>query len=113
MASKHIKDPFSYSARWDSVGLDCSFCKHFIGPETWPDEKRVSRCGYHNVSLAFQLREGNFKGGEWFCKHFLDNGRAFPRAVREFKTIEADLEEDIVYGAYGEKGQLKEHKISV
>ena len=30
-----MKDPFSYSARWDSVGLDCAFCKHQKEVE-WP-----------------------------------------------------------------------------
>src|SRR6185312_8253291 len=31
-----VKDTFQYADRWDSVGLDCSDCQHFRGPENGP-----------------------------------------------------------------------------
>lgn len=103
-----IKDPFSYSARWDSVGLDCSYCIHFVGPLTWPDRERTSHCGLHNVSLAIELAKNGYKEGEWFCKDFADNGRANKKAVEELEKTRDSLLPKILYGAYGKDGYLKE-----
>lgn len=103
-----IKDPFSYSARWDSVGLDCSYCIHFIGPIAWPDIDRTSHCCLHKVSLAIELRENGFKEGEWFCKDFSDNGRANDKAVKQFEKTRDSLLPKVLYGAYGGNGFLKE-----
>ncbi len=103
-----IRDLFSYSARWDSIGLDCSFCRSFAGPEQWPDLKRVSRCDRHKVSLAVELGADGFKSGEWFCRDFNNNGEADEKAVKEFETVRPALKEDTLYGGYGKDGELKE-----
>jgi len=94
-----MKDPFSYSARWDSVGLDCSNCQHFEGPSTWPDRKKVSKCKLHHLSLALELGRDGYKQGEWFCKDFKDGG-AFPKAVAEFNENLSKFEAGILYGAH-------------
>lgn len=105
-----IKDPFSYVARWDSIGLDCSFCKNFIGPETWPDEEGSSFCKYHNIPLSFELNDQKYKDGEWFCKHFENNSHTFPDAIVEFESIQYLLKENIIYK--GDGGEfLKEKEI--
>ena len=80
-----MKDQFSYSARWDSAGLDCSECIHFKGPEKWPDSNGVSRCSLHKVSLNIELGDNNYKEFEWFCKQFM--------------KMEPLLEERILYRA--------------
>jgi hypothetical protein len=103
-----VKDPFSYSARWDSVGLDCSNCIHFVGPVTWPDRERTSLCGLHNVSLAIELAKTGFKEGEWFCKDFADNGKANKKAIEELEKTRDLLLPKVLYGAYGKEGFLKE-----
>ena len=105
-----IKDPFSYSARWDSIGLDCSFCNHFQGPDTWPDLKRVTRCNLHQIPLSIELDESGYKKWEWFCKDF-DDKDAFPKAVEEFLTIKDELKQYIIYRGYDRKtGRLLEFK---
>ncbi len=107
-----IKDRFSYSARWDSIGLDCAFCKHFSEPESWPDILKISKCLKHKIYLTFELNEDGYKSGEWFCKYFEDNNGAFPEAIIEFNSLKNEFRENIIYGGYGEEGYLKEVKIS-
>ena len=105
---KKIKDPFSYSARWDSAGIDCVCCKYCNKKnikEDWPTDDL--RCNYHSISLNIELHSKGFKKsgieGEWFCKDFQDRGiedkGAFPRAVEEFNSIKDELEEKILYEA--------------
>jgi hypothetical protein len=103
-----IKDPFSYSARWDSVGLDCSHCIHFVGPVTWPDLESKSHCGLHKVSLAVELGKNGFKDGEWFCKDFTDNGKANKEALEQLEKTRDSLLPKVLSGAYGGDGFLKE-----
>jgi len=102
-----MKDPFSYSARWDSVGLDCAFCAHQKEVE-WPNENRDYACLLHGVSLAKTIAKNGFKEGEWFCSSFENNGRANDKAINELNTIKENLASNILYGAYGEEGKLKE-----
>jgi hypothetical protein len=102
-----MKDPFSYSARWDSVGLDCTFCKHQSDAK-WPNIAKDYKCNLHKISLAKEIGENGFKDGEWFCSEFSNNGKANSKAVDEFKTIKHELNPDILYGAYGIGQQLKE-----
>jgi hypothetical protein len=93
----NVKNELPYSARWDSAGLDCSFCKHFNGPEAWPDEDGVSRCCLHNISLSVKLNEDGYCEGEWICKDFEDNGSAFPDSVDELKNIVPNLSDGVLY----------------
>jgi len=102
-----IKDPFSYSARWDSIGLDCSNCVYFSGPDTWPDTKKVSLCSFHHLSLSFQLQSDGYKQGEWFCKEFKDNS-AYKSALNELESVRESLEAQVVYGGHGDDGFLQE-----
>lgn len=105
-----VRDPFSYSARWDSVGLDCSCCVHFRGPGKWPDEQRVSHCAFHKRSLEIELGSNGYKNGEWFCREFKDmNGRSQSAAQGEFNRVQAQLDPAKLYGAYGKQGYLKEY----
>jgi hypothetical protein len=106
-----IKDTFKYDARWDSVGLDCSFCRHFRGPSEWPDTDRVSRCELHGVSLAIELAGSGYKDLEWFCRDFADTGRAFPPAVAHLEMLRDELEPRILYRFYGNDGYLVEHRM--
>ena len=105
-----VKDPFSYSARWDSVGLNCSDCNHFSGPDKWPDVEKLSKCQLHKISLAIELRPEGYMNFEWFCKQF-DNKSAFPKAVEELASIVNILQDEILYRAYG-NGNLIEYKFS-
>lgn len=105
-----MTDPFSYSARWDSIGLDCSNCKNFIGPEKWPDLNKESRCLFHKVSLEIELGNNNYKEWEWFCKNF-ENENAFPRAVEELESVRTELNDYILYRGYGQNGKLLEYHI--
>lgn len=107
-----IKDTFSYTDRWDSVGLDCAFCKHQANSNKWPNLKRNYRCGLHNISLSIELGENGYKEGEWFCMNFNNNGRAFSEAVEHFESIKDRLVENTLYGFYGENGFLKEVSFS-
>ena len=105
-----IIDPFSYSARWSSIGLNCSHCNHSQSPNTWPDLKRVFRCNLHQISLSIVLDESGYIRGEWFCKDF-DDKDAFPKAVEEVLTIKGELKQYILYRGYGGKtGRLLEIK---
>ena len=103
-----LRDTFPYEARWDSVGLDCSNCVHFRGPPQWPDVHRVSCCGLHKRSLAIELLSSGYKGGEWFCRDFRDDGSAFPKAAVHFAAEQARLVPEILYSFYGTDGELGE-----
>jgi hypothetical protein len=108
-----VKDNFSYSARWETVGLDCCFCINFCGPATWPDVGRVSNCRLHKISLAIEIGVHGYKQGEWFCKQYTDVGKAYPPALKEFETMKPQLKERILYrAAYGETENLIEVRFS-
>lgn len=106
-----MKDPFSYSARWDSIGLDCAFCRFFKEPAQWPDSNHDVFCNKHKVSLKYRLSTRNYLDGEWFCKHFENNGRASPKAEKELDSIRDQLDDSTIYGGYGSDGKLKEIQI--
>ena len=106
-----IKDTFAYNARWDSVGLDCSTCQYFSGPDTWPDKKEVSKCIKHNISLIIELGKNRHKEWEWLCSEYTDNG-GFPDAVNHFSEIKHTLQHGILYRLYGENGYLLEFNIN-
>jgi len=92
-----IADPFSYSGRFDSMEFDCSMCKYFSPPPKWPDVNKVSRCKFHNISLAFELQANGYKLGEWFCKHFEPGDAPHKwKALTEFTTIKDKMEEGII-----------------
>lgn len=101
-----IKDIFSYSSRWDSIGLNCAGCKHFQAPPQWPDVDKQSRCELHNISLAVQIGKNGYITGEWFCSSF--EGQADERAYKEFLSLQPKLKKDVLYGGYGRDGNLKE-----
>ena len=120
-----VRDTFPYNARWDSVGLDCSYCRHFSGPVSWPDSGRVSCCRLHQLSLATELGPKGFKKGEWFCRDFAPTApppppgiiaRVFGRsearpsaaALRHLDEMRDHLQPDVLYGFYGGDGNLKE-----
>lgn len=125
-----IKDTFSYTARWDSVGLDCADCTHFEGPQSWPDSERASRCSLHDLSLEIELGADGYKNGEWFCREFQDSGnrtrpsliarllglrgspRTSPAALRHLDENRDQLQSDMLYGFYGRDGNLKEFPFS-
>ena len=102
-----MNDPFSYSNRWDSVGLDCVFCINQNEVE-WPNTNRDYACKLHNISLASLIAKNGFKEGEWFCSAFEDNGKANKTAITELTTILTELDPKTLYGAYGENRKLKE-----
>jgi hypothetical protein len=102
-----IRDPFSYSGRWDSVGLDCSNCDNFDPPSQWPDLNKEICCVLHGVSLEIELGKDGYKRWEWFCKDF-KNKNALPKAVDEFNSIRDLLATRILYRAYGRDGELLE-----
>lgn len=105
-----MKDPFSYSARWDSIGLDCSNCNNFIGPEKWPDINKESRCRFHKVSLKIELNKSGYKEGEWFCKNF-GNKNASPKAVEEFESAKIKFKDKILYRGHINNAELIEYNI--
>lgn len=107
-----VEDPFSYSARWDSAGVDCSGCKYFEPPPNWPDRGRVIGCRHHQVSLAFQLDAQGFKRGEWFCRYFLDAGSSWDVGVEELRRVQGSLDPARIYGASYGKGVLEERTIA-
>jgi ubiquinone/menaquinone biosynthesis C-methylase UbiE len=106
-----VKDPFSYAARWDSIGLDCAFCKFFSRPTKWPDSQEEVFCNKHRVSLKYRLTKTDYLDGEWFCKFFDNSGRALTRAVSEFESIREELDGSTIYDGYSEDGNLKELQI--
>lgn len=109
-----IRDPFSYSGRWDSVGLDCIFCNHFVGPKKWPDVNRESHCSLHKILFMFDISKDGYKSSETFCKDYKADrdGRGNPKAKQEFDSIKDQLESGILYGACGVNGNLMEYKFS-
>ncbi len=102
-----MKDPFSYLARWDSLGLDCSYCKHSKQVE-WPNRSRDYACAKHSISLACILMKSGFQEGEWFCSSFDNNGKANETAFNQLESIRSKLNREVLYGAYGKDGELKE-----
>lgn len=103
-----VLDPFSYSARWDSIGLDCFNCAQFRGPESWPDVDGVSFCWKNQLSLTMQLNRSGYKVGEWFCRDFEDNGSADKKSVGEFDGVREAMLPMILYGGYSGSEYLKE-----
>ncbi len=93
----NTKDNFSYSARWESVGLTCSYCVHQKNGTEWPNKLRNFSCGLHKLSLSFQLRENGYLNGEWFCKDFADDGKSYPPGLQEFKELKTGLKEKTIY----------------
>ena len=91
-----VKDTFSYTARWDSVGIDCSSCKFFTGPTEWPDKNNESKCTKHNISLAIELGKDKYKEGEWFCCEYSDDD-GFSEAVKHFYRIKHQLQSGVLY----------------
>ena len=102
-----MRDPFLYSDRWDSVGLDCSYCNHEKQVE-WPNKDKDYACVKHSISLACTLMKNGYKEGEWFCSNFNNNGKVNEKALEQFKSIQPELNPEVLYGAYGTDGQLKE-----
>lgn len=103
-----IRDTFKYTARWDSVGLDCSNCINEMNPNNWPDVNRVYSCKLHKIYLSVELNKEGYKEGEWFCKNFNNKGDANIEALKNFEAIRPKLSENVLYGFYGENGYLKE-----
>ena len=97
---KKVKDSFSYSARWDSIGLSCCFCKYYdFTIDTLTNNLKSIRCNLHNISLDIELTEDGFLEGEWLCKNYEDIGKSFPDGVKEFSSIKDELEEKVLYKA--------------
>ena len=107
-----IKNPFSHSGRWDSVGLDCEQCQHFVGPASWPDKARESCCTRHDVPLCRELNRSGHREGEWFCRDFSDNGRARAEALGEFLSVRVQLRPEVLYGACIDSDDLIEAPFS-
>ena len=78
-----MKDPFSHSSRWDSVGLDCDSCTH-VSKSEWPNKDQSYDCHLHNLSLRIEIAKNGYKEGEWFCVDFENNG-GDPNGVKEFE----------------------------
>jgi hypothetical protein len=93
--------PFSYTARWDSAGVDCSVCFHFRGPRAWPDNGLESRCGLHNLPLDMALSPNGLREGEWFCTEFRNSGQAHQQAITELQAALPSLEPQVLYRCSG------------
>jgi Protein of unknown function (DUF3592) len=104
-----LPDTFPYTARWDSVGLSCSHCAHFRGPDQWPDTARTSRCTLHGLSLAVELDGRGFMEGEWFCRDFKDGGKAHAQSVRHLDAIRGSLQTGVLYELHCIDRKLGEH----
>jgi hypothetical protein len=57
------------------------------------------KCTFHNISLNLELGNNGGVAGEWFCKTFVNSGKAFPKALEEFNSIKDQLEENVLYEA--------------
>ena len=105
-----VEDPFLYSDRWDSVGLNCRCCMHAKNVD-WPDRHQDYGCELYAISLAGILNKGGHVDGEWFCASFKNYGKANQKAVKELSSILANLRNDVLYGAFGnpyaEKPEIK------
>src|ERR1700736_3071618 len=97
-----IEDEFPREGRFDSVGLDCSNCKHQQIGSGFPNLNRDYCCGLHHISLAIELQENGYKLWEWFCKDFENNGSAEPAAVEYFDRIREGFAPQILYRLYGD-----------
>ena len=102
-----MEDTFSYSARWDSIGLDCSYCKNRKDID-WPDVDKEFSCNLHQLNLSATHNESGYREGEWFCKSFENDGKANSNALEVFGEIKSRLSSNVLYGGYGDNGQLKE-----
>ena len=110
-----VRDTFTYSDRWDSLGLTCFYCSHFRGPESWPDTACISSCAFHHRRLApVILAPTGYGDGEWFCAAFTpgDHHRLHDPSYQHFLSIRPQLEAGILYGAYGSDGFLQERELS-
>jgi hypothetical protein len=109
----HMKDAFPYLDRFDSVGLDCSSCRHFRAPASWPDLGRETSCALHQVSLEVELGSNGYKLGEWFCSAVASAGRVNQAALAHLESIRSTLDPTILYGFCGSDGNLKEQAFKV
>ena len=50
-------------------------------------------------------------GGEWFCKHFKDDGKSVKNAVKHFEEIKGSLSDGVLYCFEKINEDLKEVKI--
>ncbi len=101
-------DTFRRKGRWDSVGLDCSNCKYFKNPQSWPDKNQSIACNFHNISLTLELNKSGYKESEWFCREFKNDGKALEDAVMHFEQIKLSLKDKILYSFIKEGEELKE-----
>jgi hypothetical protein len=106
-----IPDTFPHSARWDSVGLDCAYCLHCVGPASWPDGRQESRCALHDLPLAIELGPNGYKDGEWFCRDFRagSDSRVSRAAVAHLDRVRATLDPNVLYAFDGPRRYLREH----
>ena len=102
------EDAFPREGRFDSVGLDCSNCRHQQLGSGFPNLKRDYCCGLHDLSLSIELQDNSYKLWEWFCTDFENNGSAEPAAVEHFTRMKKKLAPQVLYRLYGEDGFLKE-----
>ena len=104
-----VRDPFSYAARWDSVGLTCSSCSHFEPPPSWPDNEFIARCQKHGIRLVilYDPCGSGYLGGEYFCSEYEDGGGTFAKALEDLEEIRSDLADRTLYAAYNEKDQRR------
>ena len=100
-----IKNPFSFSARWDSAGISCTFCK-YASAKGWPDVDRSFACRKHDVPLRAELDAMNYVLGEWFCKDFESDGRAHAKPLAEFEAIRHSLAAETLYRTDPDKNLL-------
>ena len=103
-----VEDIFKYTARWDSVGLDCSYCIYEANA-VWPNIEQNYACQFHNCGLSVQLGQNGYKEGEWFCKCFAKKEeswitkwfknprRPHPDAIMVFKQIKNQLNDQVLY----------------
>jgi hypothetical protein len=92
-----VEDTFPYTARFDSVGLDCSHCKYQQIGSGFPNLKRDYCCRLHDMSLTVELQENGYKLWEWFCRDFESDGSAHLPAVEHFNRTKEELKSQILY----------------
>ena len=88
--------------------MGCYCCKHFEGPERWPDTARTIRCVLHKVPLVVQLLPTGYMGGEWFCRDFQDGGKAHPPSLKHMDELRGSLKAGVLY-ELGRGDNLGEH----